>query len=208
MNSLTDETTWKIIAAAIPVIASVLQSIRFLINWLKDGSLYKLKKLDKEFSEYLCDSEEKKLLHKRIIERVGSRLAGVNDPTIKKRIIYVLNRSEIRLPPFWANHIGKYLEDDGKRFYFNFTSSKFRKKRIFFRTISMIYMLYAFMIWWAYFHDNILPLWLVLISSISLSIISVFCMGLFPSNKFLQAMNGRIIKVDIKEYRKYKVSNM
>lgn len=59
MNTLTDENTWKIIAAAFPVIASVLQSIRFLINWLKDGSLYKLKKLDKEFSEYLCDSEEK-----------------------------------------------------------------------------------------------------------------------------------------------------
>lgn len=139
---------------------------------------------------------------------MGSRLAGVSDPTIKKRIIYVLNRSEIRLPPFWANHIGKYLEDDGKRFYFNFNSSKFRKKRIFFRVISMIYILYAIMIWWVYFYDDILPLWLVVISSISLSIISVFCMGLFPSNKFLQGMNGRIIKVDIKEYRKYKISNM
>lgn len=208
MNTLTDENTWKIIAAAFPVIASVLQSIRFLINWLKDGSLYKLKKLDKEFSEYLYDSEEKKLLNKRIIEGVGSRLAGVSDPNIKKRIIYVLNRSEIRLPPFWANHIGKYLEDDGKRFYFNFNSSKFRKKRIFFRAISIIYTLYAIMIWWVYFYDDILPLWLVVISSISLSIISVFCMGLFPSNKFLQGMNGRIIKVDIKEYRKYKISNM
>ncbi|WP_072209187.1 hypothetical protein [Pantoea stewartii] len=204
MNSLTEETTWKILAAALPVIASVFQAIRFIMNSLRDGSLYKLKKIDKEFSKYLGDSEENKLLKKKIVAGVGARLCGVNNPVIRKRLVYVLNRSEINIPPFWAVHIGRYLEFDGKRFYFNFSSKKFLNKRAFFRFMSLVYFLYAIFIWWVYFYDDnlSLPLWSVIIFSILLTCVSFFCFGLLPSNKYFQGMNGSLVKVDVSEYKK------
>uniref|UniRef100_UPI001B305DB1 hypothetical protein n=2 Tax=Erwiniaceae TaxID=1903409 RepID=UPI001B305DB1 len=84
--------------------------------------------MDNEYKDYLGE-EERTLLKKRIREAIGTRLCGVSNPRVKRRLIYIQNRTDIHLPSLLAGHIGKFLEEDGKRFYFKFTSKAFRRKR-------------------------------------------------------------------------------
>jgi len=61
MNMLTDQSWLKLLTGLVPVVTFALQTFGYLLNWLKDGSLHKLKKLDKDYKVYL-GQEEKKLV--------------------------------------------------------------------------------------------------------------------------------------------------
>ena len=181
------------------------QTFGYLLNWLKDGSLYKLKKLDKDYKLYL-GQEEKKLLKKRINEGVSSRLVGINDIKIKRMLIYVLNRSDLRMTKFKAAQIGKYLVFDGKRFYFDFKVKSFWWRRSLLRIAGFIYMFYMIMTW-VFYAKNIginLSLWVVIILTIIFGILSLFCLFSLPTNKDMRTMNGQLLKVDIVGYAKFK----
>ncbi len=183
----------------------VFQTFGYFLNWLKDGSLYKLKKLDKDYKIYL-GQEEKKLLKKRINEVVSSRLVGVNNINIKRMLMYVLNRSDLKMSKFKAGQIGKYLVCDGKRFYFNYKLKSFWWRRALLRMAGCIYMLYM-IIPWVFYVKKIgmnLPLWVVIILTILFGVFSLFCFFSLPTNKDMRNMNGQLLKVDIAGYAKFK----
>ncbi len=159
--------------------------------------------MDNEYKDYLGE-EERTLLKMRIREAIGTRLCGVSNPRVKRRLIYIQNRTDIHLPSLLAGHIGKFLEEDGKRFYFKYTSKAFRRKRLLNMFISAVYFIYGVMFSATFLlrvGENTHPWWMILVSSL-LIVFSLIFLTLTPSRKALQGMNGKLLKIDMSDYRK------
>ncbi|MCZ6151139.1 hypothetical protein [Cronobacter sakazakii] len=203
INTTTNESMWKIATGALPVLVAMAKGLKIFIEWLEYGTMHKLKHMDKNFSEYFKD-EEKALLKKRIREVARFRLTGYKDPVLQKRLIYVWSRANMNLPGLWAIHIGRYLVLDGKRFYFDFTSTAFIKKRRLFRILGLIYLAYAIIPWVIFFNEDaaVFPLWATATITFLIAFISIMFFISFPSDKQTRNMNGQLLKVDLKEYGK------
>lgn len=198
-----NEEIWKAFGLVIPVMAAFFRGLWLFYVSMKEGGVYKLKKMDNEYKDYLGE-EERTLLKKRIRAAIGTRLCGVSNPRVKRRLMYVQNRADIHLPSLLAGHIGKFLEEDGKRFYFKFTSKAFRRKRLFYRFFSAVYFIYGVMFFATFLRrvgENTHPWWMIPVSSLFI-VFSLIFFTLTPSRKALQGMNGKFLKIDISDYRK------
>ncbi|WP_145033390.1 hypothetical protein [Pantoea ananatis] len=198
-----NEAIWKALGLVIPVMVPLFRGLWLFYVSMKEGGIYKLKKMDNEYKDYLGE-EERTFLKKRIRAAIGTRLCGVSNPLLKRRLMYVQNRTDIRLPSLLAGHIGKFLEEDGKRFYFKFTSKAFRRKRLLYRFFSAVYFIYGVMFFATFLlrvGENTHPWWMIPVSSLFI-VLSLIFFTLTPSKKAFQGMNGKLLKIDMSDYRK------
>ncbi|PWK94293.1 hypothetical protein C7431_11128 [Pantoea allii] len=203
INFFLNEAIWKTLGTVIPVMAPVIRGLWLFYVRMKEGPIYKLKKMDNEYKNYLGE-EERTLLKKRIRAAIGTRLCGVSNPLVKRRLMYVQNRTDIHLPSPIAGHIGKFLEEDGKRFYFKFTSKAFRRKRLLYRFFGAVYFIYGVMFFATFLlrvGENTHPWWMVPVSSLFFIFAIIFFI-LTPSDKAMQGMNGKLLNIDMSAYRK------
>lgn len=201
-ESLLNEQFLKTTAALLPVAAAAWKTLSLIVKWVRNGKLLKLKYIEKEYGLYLED-DEKSFLIRRIRDMATSQIVGVSNPRIKKRLIYVMNRSDLNLPSLWAANIGRFLVFDGVRFYFDTTAKGFKKRRRQSRVISVAYYFYSAMPLIVHFNQAapFISLPLAIVLSLTLAVLATFLLFSYPSKKQAMSLNGSMLRIDARNYR-------
>lgn len=200
-ETILKEDLWKTILSAIPVITVVLKFIHYIYQTIKNGRIIKLRELYKEYGEHL-DVEDKVLISKLLRKRIMSQLVGVSDEEIRNKIIYIQNRCDLKLSNRKMVFLSKQLKYNGSLFYFK-VDKTYKIKRKFAICAGVVYFLYGLAPIKLH-HDylfGMIPVPLMVLFSISCFFTSFYMFNAYPSDKTIQGLNGKMLKVDGSRYK-------
>ncbi|MCM7196484.1 hypothetical protein [Enterobacter hormaechei] len=196
---LKDEL-WKTIVAALPVMAAFWKSCQYVYQFLRSGKILKLKNYYKEYGEHL-GNEDKKFISKALRKKIMTQLIGVSSDSIRNKLIYISNRCDLNLTNRNLVNLSRYLRYDGKYFYF-LIDSGYRRKRVYAWIAAVGYLAYALAPLKIY-SDGILDTYqvvMLVVFSIICVFLSFFLMKAYPSEKTIQGLNGKMLKVEGSKY--------
>lgn len=196
---LKDEL-WKTIVAALPVIAAFWKACEYVYQFLRSGKILKLKNYYKEYGEHL-GNEDKKFISKALRKKIMTQLIGVSSDNIRNKLIYISNRCDLNLTPRSLVNLSLYLRYDGKYFYF-LIDSGYRRKRVYAWITAVIYLAYALAPIKIYYGEVLETYQIVIlvIFSVGCFFLSFFLMKAYPSEKTIQGLNGKMLKVEGSKY--------
>lgn len=191
---------WKTIVAALPVMAAFWKTCEYVYQFVRSGKILKLKNYYKEYGEHL-ENEDKKFISKALRKKIMTQLIGVSNDNIRDKLIYISNRCDLNLTARNLVNLSGYLKYDGKYFYF-LIDSKYRRKRIYTIIAAVGYLAYALAPVKAYY-DGALEIYqvvLLIAFSVGCIFLSFFLMKSYPSEKTIQGLNGKMLKVEGSQY--------
>ncbi|MDD9578372.1 hypothetical protein PIG65_07530 [Enterobacter sp. FR 78] len=196
---LKDEL-WKTIVAALPVMAAFWKTCEYVYQFLRSGKILKLKNYYKEYGEHL-ENEDKKFISKVLRKKIMTQLIGVSSDSIRNKLIYISNRCDLNLTRRNLINLSRYLRYDGKYFYF-LIDSGYRRKRIYAWIAAVGYLAYALAPLKIYY-DGVLGTYqvvMLVVFSIICIFLSFFLMKAYPSEKIIQGLNGKMLKIEASKY--------
>ncbi|BBQ83464.1 hypothetical protein WP3W18E02_19930 [Klebsiella sp. WP3-W18-ESBL-02] len=195
------EDLWKTILSAIPVITVVLKFIQYLYQAIKNGRIIKLREFYKEYGEHL-DVEDKNLISKLLRKRIMSQLVVVSDEDIRNKLIYIQNRCDLKLSNRKVTVLSRQLKYNGNHFYFEINKA-YKIKRKIARCAGFVYFLYGLapMKLHRDYLFGLIPVPLMVLFSTICFLISFYMFNAYPSDKKIQGLNGKMLKVDGSRYR-------
>ncbi|APM19185.1 TPA: hypothetical protein MJB81_14200 [Klebsiella pneumoniae] len=196
---LKDEL-WKTIVAALPVIAAFWKTCEYVYQFLRSGKILKLKNYYKEYGEHL-GNEDKEFISKALRKKIMTQLIGVSSDNIRNKLIYISNRCDLNLTPRSLVNLSRYLRYDGKYFYF-LIDSGYRRKRVYAWITAVIYLAYALAPIKIYYGEvlDTYHIVILVIFSVGCFFLSFFLIKAYPSEKTIQGLNGKMLKVEGSKY--------
>ncbi|HHG1720847.1 TPA: hypothetical protein ACPUP1_004258 [Klebsiella pneumoniae] len=196
---LKDEL-WKTIVAALPVIAAFWKTCEYVYQFLRSGKILKLKNYYKEYGEHL-GNEDKKFISKELRKKIMTQLTGVSSDNIRNKLIYISNRCDLNLTPRSLVNLSLYLRYDGKYFYF-LIDSGYRRKRVYAWITAVSYLVYALAPIKIYYGEvlDTYQVVILVIFSVGCFFLSFFLIKAYPSEKTIQGLNGKMLKVEGSKY--------
>lgn len=196
---LKDEL-WKTIVAALPVMAAFWKTCEYVYQFIRSGKILKLKNYYKEYGEHL-ENEDKKFISKGLRTKIMTQLIGVSSDNIRDKLIYISNRCDLNLTTRNLVNLSGYLKYDGKYFYF-LIDSRYRRKRLYTLIAAVGYLAYALVPVKVYYDGELEIYQAVLLVAFSVGCIflSFFLMKSYPSEKTIQGLNGKMLKVEGSKY--------
>lgn len=196
---LKDEL-WKTIVAALPVIAAFWKTCEYVYQFLRSGKILKLKNYYKEYGEHL-GNEDKKFISKALRKKIMTQLIGVSSDNIRNKLIYISNRCDLNLTPRSLVNLSLYLRYDGKYFYF-LIDSGYRRKRVYAWITAAIYLAYALAPIKIYYGEvlDTYQIVILVMFSVGCFFLSFFLIKAYPSEKTIQGLNGKMLKVEGSKY--------
>lgn len=196
------EDSWKVLGLVLPVLTAIWGAIKQIFIFIRNGKITRLKNYYKEHGEHL-DDEDKTFISKSLKKKIMRQIIGIGDNALREKILYILNRCDLRIPQYSINNIARFLKYDGKRFYFE-RNRMFTWKRNMARFASALYSIYALLPGIIYFKTDGADMtwWAALLLFFVFVFIAMFLVSSYPSNKKMQGVNGEMLKIDSMKFER------
>lgn len=201
LDFLLKDEYLKSLGLALPIITTVWQAIKYAFDFLKNGKAVRLKKLHKDYADFLGE-EEKNYIKKILRKKVMRQIIDVNNDATRTRLIYISNRCDIDISSYTLSILSKFLKYNGKRFYFEI-NKKLKTKRLLNRFLSALYFIYSFTPLIIYFtaDEKPLPLSVACLLFVMLFLFGIVLLTGYPKDKKIQSINGNMLQIDGTKYR-------